>query len=65
MASSSEGLPQSEVQAWKWPYIKNGLTHIALQAIAKNKIEMCFKDVKIDLQGIISRTENVQCRCTV
>jgi ferredoxin len=43
----------------------HGLTHIARQAIAKNKIEMCFEDVTIDLQGNISRTETVQCRCTV
>jgi NAD-dependent dihydropyrimidine dehydrogenase PreA subunit len=37
----------------------HGLTHIAQQAIAKNKIEMRFKDVTIDLQGNISRTETV------
>jgi NAD-dependent dihydropyrimidine dehydrogenase PreA subunit len=43
----------------------HGLTHIARQAIAKNKIEMCFEDVTIDLQGNISRTETVQCRCAV
>ncbi len=43
----------------------HGLTHIARQAIAKNKIEMCFEDVTIDLQGNISRTETVQCQCTV
>lgn len=37
----------------------HGLTHIAQKAIAKNKIEMRFKDVTIDLQGNISRTETV------
>ena len=38
----------------------HGLTQIARQAIAKNKIEMSFEDVTIDLQGNISRTEKVQ-----
>jgi len=38
----------------------SGLTQIARQAIAKNKIEMSFKDVTIDLQGNVSRTETVQ-----
>ena len=37
-----------------------GLAHIARRAIAKNKIEMVFKDVTIDLQGNISRTETVK-----
>ena len=37
----------------------HGLTYIARQAIAKNKIEMSFEDVTIDLQGNVSRTETV------
>ncbi len=37
-----------------------GLTQIAKQAISKNKIEMTFEDVTIDLKGNISRTETVQ-----
>jgi NAD-dependent dihydropyrimidine dehydrogenase PreA subunit len=37
-----------------------GLTQIAKQAISKNKIEMVFEDVTIDLKGNISRTETVQ-----
>jgi len=40
---------------------RHGLTRIAQQAISKNKIEMCFGDVTIDLQGNISHTETVQC----
>jgi hypothetical protein len=37
----------------------HGLTYIARRDIAKNKIEMSFEDVTIDLQGNISRTETV------
>jgi Fe-S-cluster-containing hydrogenase component 2 len=37
----------------------SGLTHIARQAITKNNIEMSFKDVTIDLQGNVKRTETV------
>jgi len=36
------------------------LTQIAKQAISKNKIEMVFEDVTIDLQGNISRTETMR-----
>ncbi|MBN2180945.1 MAG: 4Fe-4S binding protein [Sedimentisphaerales bacterium] len=36
-----------------------GLTQIVKQAISKNKIEMAFEDVTIDLQGNISRTETL------
>ncbi|MHC4510482.1 MAG: ATP-binding protein [Planctomycetota bacterium] len=39
----------------------HGLTHIAREAIARNKIEMSFEDVTIDLQGNVSRTETVPC----
>ncbi len=39
----------------------HGLTHIARQAIAKNKIEMAFEDVTIDLHGNVSRTQRVPC----
>jgi Pyruvate/2-oxoacid:ferredoxin oxidoreductase delta subunit len=39
----------------------HGLTHIARQAIARNKIAMSFEDVTIDLQGNVSRTETVSC----
>jgi len=35
----------------------SGLTQIARKAITKNKIEMSFEDVTIDLQGNVSRTE--------
>lgn len=38
----------------------SGLTYIARQAISKNKIEMCFEDVTIDLQGNVSRTETIE-----
>ena len=38
----------------------HGLTHIARQAIARNKIEMAFEDVTIDLRGNISRTQTIQ-----
>ena len=38
----------------------SGLTHIARQAISKNKIEMTFEDVTIDLQGNVSRDETVE-----
>lgn len=38
----------------------SGLTHIARQAISKNKIEMSFEDVIIDLQGNVSRAETVE-----
>ena len=37
-----------------------GLTQITKEAISKNKIEMLFEDVTIDLKGNISRTETVQ-----
>jgi len=38
----------------------SGLTQIARKAIAKNKIEMSFEDVTIDLQGNVSRTETIE-----
>ena len=38
----------------------HGLTQIVKQAISKNKIEMTFKDVTIDLKGNISRTETLR-----
>jgi ferredoxin len=38
----------------------SGLTQIARQAISKNKIEMSFEDVTIDLQGNVSRAETVE-----
>jgi Fe-S-cluster-containing hydrogenase component 2 len=38
----------------------SGLIQIARQVIAKNKIEMSFKDVTIDLQGNVSRVETVE-----
>ena len=38
----------------------SGLAQIARQAITKNKIEMSFEDVTIDLQGNVSRTETVE-----
>ncbi|MBA7622279.1 Ion-translocating oxidoreductase complex subunit B [subsurface metagenome] len=38
----------------------SGLTQIARQAITKNKIEMSFEDVTIDLQGNVSRTETIK-----
>ncbi|MGD8787675.1 MAG: 4Fe-4S binding protein [Phycisphaerales bacterium] len=38
----------------------SGLTHIVRQAISKNKIEMSFEDVTIDLQGNVSRTETIK-----
>ncbi|MHC4556561.1 MAG: ATP-binding protein [Planctomycetota bacterium] len=38
----------------------SGLTQIAKQAIAKNKIDITFEDVTIDLQGNVSRTETVR-----
>ncbi len=38
----------------------SGLTHIARQAISKNKIEMSFEDVTIDLQGNVSRVETIE-----
>jgi len=37
-----------------------GLTRIVQEAISKNKIEMTFEDVTIDLQGNVSRTETVR-----
>lgn len=43
----------------------SGLTQIARKAIAKNKIEMSFKDVTIDLQGNVSQTEMVKHECQV
>jgi len=36
-----------------------GLTQIAKQTISKNKIEMTFEDVTIDLKGNVSRTQIV------
>ena len=39
----------------------HGLTHIAREAIARNKIEMDFEDVTIDLRGNVSRTQKVRC----
>ena len=39
----------------------HGLTHIARQAIARNKIEMAFEDVPIDLHGNVSQTQMVRC----
>jgi len=39
----------------------SGLLHVARQAIARNGIEMTFKDVTIDLQGNVSRTQMVAC----
>jgi Fe-S-cluster-containing hydrogenase component 2 len=39
----------------------HGLTHIARQAIARNKIEMDFEDVTIDLHGNVSQTQMVRC----
>jgi NAD-dependent dihydropyrimidine dehydrogenase PreA subunit len=41
----------------------SGLVQIARGAIAKNKIEMSFKDVTIDLQGNVSRVETVEILC--
>jgi ferredoxin len=38
----------------------SGLTQIAREAVAKSKIEISFKDVTIDLQGNVSRTETVK-----
>ena len=38
----------------------SGLTQIAKQAISKNKIEIAFEDVTIDLQGNVSRTETLK-----
>lgn len=38
----------------------SGLTQIARQAISKNKIEMSFEDVTIDLQGKVNRVETVE-----
>ncbi len=43
----------------------SGLTQIARQAITKNKIEMSFEDVTIDLQGNVSRTETVEILCPI
>jgi ferredoxin len=37
----------------------SGLTQIARQAIAKNKIDLSFEDVTVDLQGNVSRTETI------
>jgi len=37
----------------------SGLTHIAQQAIAKNEIEMSFKDVTVDLQGNVKATQEI------
>jgi hypothetical protein len=38
----------------------SGLTQIARQAITKNKIDMSFEDVTIDLQGNVSTTETIE-----
>ncbi len=38
----------------------SGLTQIARQAITKNKIEMSFEDVKINLKGNVSTTETIE-----
>jgi len=38
----------------------HGLTQIVKQAISKNRIEMAFEDVTIDLKGNISRTETLR-----
>lgn len=38
----------------------SGLMQIARQAIPKNEIEMSFKDVTIDLQGSVNRTETIE-----
>jgi len=43
----------------------SGLTQIARQAISKNKIEMSFEDVTIDLQGNVSRAETVEILCPI
>ncbi len=43
----------------------SGLTQIARQAITKNKIEMSFEDVTIDLQGNISQAETVEILCPI
>ena len=43
----------------------SGLTQIARQAITKNKIEMSFEDVTIDLQGNVSRAETVEILCPI
>ncbi len=32
-------------------------------AISKNKIEMSFEDVRIDLQGNVSQTETIEILC--
>ena len=37
----------------------SGLTHIAREAVAKNKIEMSFEDVTVDLQGNVRKTETI------
>jgi len=39
----------------------HGLTRIAKEALARNKIEMAFEDVTIDLHGNVSRTQKVPC----
>ena len=38
----------------------SGLTEIARKAISKNKIEMGFEDVTIDLRGNVSRVEKIE-----
>lgn len=38
----------------------HGLTQIVKQAISKNRIEIAFEDVTIDLKGNISRTETLR-----
>jgi len=37
----------------------HGLTHVARQAIARNRFEMAFEDVTIDLHGNVSRTQRI------
>jgi NAD-dependent dihydropyrimidine dehydrogenase PreA subunit len=38
----------------------SGLTHIARQAIAQSNTKITFKDVTIDLQGEVCRTETIE-----
>jgi NAD-dependent dihydropyrimidine dehydrogenase PreA subunit len=43
----------------------SGLTHIARQAITQSNMEMTFRDVTIDLQGNVSRTETIKIQSSV
>ena len=43
----------------------SGLTQIAREAITKNKIEMSFEDVTIDLKGNVRRTETIEILCPI